>query len=100
MIAEILKRGEKNAITSRELAEKTGIEKRALFRAIEEERRRGALIVAGDTGYFLPETRDELYRGYMRYTSTARKIFSNAKYLKQALEQYDGQEAFSCEQRR
>ena len=98
MIVEILRRGESNAITSRELAERTGLETRTLFRTIEDERRRGALICATDNGYFLPETRDELYKGYMRYTSSARKILSNAKHLKQALEQFDGQEVLTYEQ--
>ena len=95
MIAEILKRGEANAIKSRELAERTGLDRRTVFHAIEDERKKGALICASDSGYFLPETRDELYRGYMRYTASARKILANATHLKEALEIFEGQEAIN-----
>lgn len=64
MIAEILKSGEKNAMTGRELAERCGLDMRTITAQIERERRAGQPICAKSRGekcgYFLAETQEEL----------------------------------------
>lgn len=64
MIAEILRDGERNAMTGRELAQRCGLDIRTITEQIERERRAGQPICAKTRGercgYFLAETQEEL----------------------------------------
>lgn len=75
-IAFFLCRGHENAVTTRELARITGEQPRTITRAIQEERLRGAPILSGRCGYWLPEDADEVracVRGLFRRISEQRK---------------------------
>ena len=66
MIYEMLSRGENNARTARELAQLTGIDRRAVSLLVERERREGRPICAScdskQPGYYIAADREEMAR--------------------------------------
>jgi len=64
MIYELLLTGERNATTARDLAKLTGLDRRGVSLAIEQERRAGFPICAScdskHPGYYIPETQQDM----------------------------------------
>ena len=93
-IADVLKRGEENAIPSKQLAEMLGFSSvRQLQQAIAAEvDTTGALILASSRGgYFLAADRDELLRYKRSLRNRARNTFRRLKAVNNALRNVDGQ---------
>lgn len=93
-IAEILGKGEKNALTAETLSEMTGIGRRELYRKIELERSDGAFICASDRGFFLPETAKDIEIFYERYSRRCKKQLYTVRHFKRAMQNIEGQMRF------
>lgn len=77
--------GSENARHKRQLVLLTGMNERALRKAIEHLRRQGFLIISNKNGYFYPETADEL-ENYVRMVSKrARSTFYTLKSARRML---------------
>lgn len=75
-----LPKGQDNAIKAEELAAKLGFSStRSLQKAIEEERRSGALILSGSNGYYAPVTVAEVRESYIRNKARATSLLRNLK---------------------
>lgn len=74
-IADLLLVGEQNAIPLRELESITNADGRTIRRQIEAERRSGTPILSNSrTGYFLPETQQEVDMFVRQMKKRAREI--------------------------
>ena len=58
----VLKVGEENAVTSRQIQRAFGVNQRELRKIVEKCRKSGVFILASDQGYFYPASKDELQR--------------------------------------
>lgn len=84
-IADLLCRGQENAIPLRDLCSITGFDGRAVRRMIEQERRTGNPILSsagGVTGYYLPGNVEEVERFVKSMRSRAREITRTANAVK------------------
>lgn len=84
-IADLLCRGQENAVPLRDLCNMTGFDGRAVRRMIERERRAGVPIlssVGGTTGYFLPANPVEVERFTKSMFSRAREIALTANAVR------------------
>jgi hypothetical protein len=96
-IADLLPRGEKNAIPTRELMSLSGYASaRQLQKQIEAERAAGALILSASTGgYFRPSAGEVGRAEICRYEATLRRraisTFRTLKTARRALRELDGQ---------
>ncbi len=82
MIHEILSKGEKNAITGREICNLLGLTMRDVTAAVEKERREGWPICANtgsNPGYFLAETQSEMDRYCRSLAKRAGEIHKTRK---------------------
>ena len=100
-VEKVLGYGEKKALTSKELLDVTGVSSARLLRSeIEQERKRGALIlstVRGRGGYFLPDPDPE--RGRAEIEAFVRTVHCRAissmrtlRAARKALRECSGQE--------
>ena len=60
MIQEVLKHGACNGKTRNVLMNELGISYRDLLQIVHDEREKGALILAGNSGYYLPSEDPEI----------------------------------------
>lgn len=84
-IADLLCRGQENAVPLRDLCSMTGFDGRTVRRTIERERRAGVPIlssVGGTTGYFLPANPAEVERFTKSMFSRAREIALTANAVR------------------
>lgn len=84
-IADLLCRGQENAVPLRDLCSMTGLDGRTVRRTIERERRAGIPIlssVSGTTGYFLPGNPAEVERFAKSMFSRAREIALTANAVR------------------
>ena len=92
-IAGMLPRGSENAVTTAELLRRTGYAcKRQLTKAIQAERKAGALIASrtdGQGGYFQPSSRAELEDYVRSMDHRARSIMFTIKTARKALREMD-----------
>lgn len=87
MIYEYLKQGEKNAITSKELAQILHIDTRYIRQMVRNERMIGHFICGSSKGYYMPETDADVKHTISRLYSQGRQNFKVAKAMQDALEQ-------------
>lgn len=84
-IADLLCRGQENAVPLRDLCSTTGLDGRTVRRMVEQERRAGTPIlssVGGTTGYFLPGNPAEVERFARSMFSRAREIALTANAVR------------------
>lgn len=84
-IADLLCRGQDNAVPLRDLCSTTGLDGRTVRRMVEQERRAGTPIlssVGGTTGYFLPRNPAEVERFAKSMFSRAREIALTANAVR------------------
>lgn len=84
-IADLLCRGQENAVPLRDLCSITGLDGRTVRRMVELERRAGIPIlssVGGTTGYFLPGNPAEVERFAKSMFSRAREIALTANAVR------------------
>lgn len=84
-IADLLCRGQENAVPLRDLCSMTGFDGRTVRRMIEQERRAGIPIlssVGGVTGYYLPANPAEVERFAKSMFSRAREIALTANAVR------------------
>lgn len=74
MIKELLGIGEKNARTARELAEATKLNKREVTKQIHRERLAGAPICSSGSGFYLPDSLEEIRRTAAHLNARAKEI--------------------------
>lgn len=89
-IYNYLPHGKNHAIKADVLAAELGYSStRALQKAIEEERRTGALILSGAGGYYAPETVAEVRESYERNRSRATSLLYTLKECRKWLMRND-----------
>lgn len=84
-IADLLCRGQENAVSLQYLCSVTGLDGRKIRRIVEKERRNGAPILSsagGVTGYYLPGNVEEVERFVKSMRSRAREITRTANAVK------------------
>ena len=84
-IADLLCRGQDNAVPLRDLCSITGLDGRTVRRMVEQERRAGIPIlssVGGVTGYYLPANSMEVERFAKSMFSRAREIALTANAVR------------------
>lgn len=93
-IADLLKRGKENAISTKELVRLSGCGTvRNLQERIAEERCAGAIICSGSgAGYWLPKDRKEIEDFCKTMEKRAKNIFNAVKSARKALELPEGQQ--------
>lgn len=84
-----LKTGKNNAISMRAIARKTELSERNVRKAVESLRRAGECIVSDASGYYLPETREEVARYIRRIERTAKSHFYTLRTARHALEEFE-----------
>jgi len=85
-IADYLKKGKDNAMTTQELLELTGLQTpRALQSAIAKERKEIVICSGSGRGYWLPANREEIEEFNNNMTSRAIKIFESSKCAREEL---------------
>ena len=78
-------KGSENARHKKQLVRLTGMNERALRKAVEHLRRQGIVIISDESGYYYPKTADEL-EDYVRTVSKrARSTFYTLKSARQML---------------
>lgn len=85
----VLKAGEENAISSRQIQKVFGLNQRELRRIVETCRRKGVYILASDQGYFYPASKDELQRFIRRESNRVKNQCIAIAPLKRYLKQLD-----------
>ena len=91
-IAALLSPGKANGRKCAELAATVGTDGRSLRRAIQAERQAGALILSStETGYFLPDSVDELREFVISMRHRAKAINSVCRAAENALADATGQ---------
>lgn len=84
-IADLLLRGQDNALPMRHLRELTGLDSRTIRRMIETERRNGALILSNNRdGYFMASDLAEVQRFTRSMLHRSREIAKTARILEGA----------------
>ena len=81
----LIPRGSENAIEGERLDRMLNCERRTRFELIEKARRDGEIICANQTGYYLPETLDELHNYYKFSRKKALSILECLKPVRQKL---------------
>lgn len=85
----VLKAGEQNAVTSRQIQKAFGLSQRELRRIVESCRKKGVYILASDSGYFFPENDDELRRFIRRENNRVKNQCVALAPLKRLLKEID-----------
>lgn len=88
----LLPEGRENAVSMRELADRLGIDERALRAAILQAREAGEIIAGDSAGYYIPANKAELRR---YYHAARKRCLSGLKALKAAhrkLAEIEGQQ--------
>lgn len=84
-ISDFLLEGERNAISMADLARITNLQERVLRREILQARANGELICSSDSGYFLPESLDEIRAFVMERKAAIRSTQLSLKPFLKAL---------------
>ena len=85
-IISFIPHGEANAISRKELVEKTGLTDRAMRESIEQARHRGKLICSSTKGgYYQPENIEEIERMYWADKHRALSILHRMKTMRYLL---------------
>lgn len=98
MIYEVLRAGEKHAVSNLELSERFGISERMIRKHVHDERRAGLPILSGIHGYYLPsqdpeEARREAAAFTRQQNKAGRTHRGTAAAIRQAMAQIGGAEA-------
>lgn len=81
-VQAFLLEGEANALPMRELARLVGVSERQMRKIIEHERKNGALILASDNGYFLPDPDCERYEILRHIHRADARMITNRKTIR------------------
>ena len=99
IIYDSLPHGRKNAVTADYLCALFGFRsKRELRRHVQRERMAGAIIASGETGYYIPESKQELAMYVQRSENMAKTIFCTLKAARAAIQELDDQMELEIEQ--
>lgn len=91
-LIHLLPHGRENAVSMWELSLALNLSERQTRKAVFVARQSGAIICGDASGYYQPQTREELRRYYFRARKRAKSCFSSLQAAKRALENIDGQE--------
>lgn len=78
-ICKAIGTGEENAVSLKDLMELTDLKARDVHHCIEDMRSGGAVICSSNSGYFYPETEEELRRYVRREHARASAIMKNTR---------------------
>lgn len=90
IIRKALGTGENNALSLAELEELTELTTRDVHHCIEDMRLNGAVICSSNSGYFYPETEDELRRYVHKEHARAATIIRNTRAAAVELSKWGG----------
>lgn len=92
-IAEILPHGKENAISMGHLATYFGTSERDIRSMIHKARCDGSIICGDSSGYYLPETREELLRWYRLAKKRSLSGLKALKAARRQLRELEGQQS-------
>lgn len=81
--------GRRNAMHMRQLAKLNQLSERELRKVIEIIRRSGICVVSDNSGYYFPETREEIESYIKRMERMAKSTFYTIKAARNELERID-----------
>ncbi len=81
--------GKSNAISSKRLIKLNGLTERELRKVVEIIRRSGVCVISDESGYYFPETRNELEKYIKRTRKMASSIFDTLETAQKKLENFD-----------
>lgn len=92
-ITDYIGTGKGNAVTRAELVNKLNLPDRTIRNLIEEERRKGTLIInAGDgAGYYISDSLDDLVRQYRTNHNRAMSVLVQQKHLRRRIKELGGE---------
>lgn len=85
-LLELLKKGESNAISQKNLAIGLNCSERWAQKEVADARRDGIIICSGNAGYYLPETDEELLATYNRLHAHGVGVLSVLKATRSELQ--------------
>lgn len=104
MIAELLRKGKENAVTTKHLMAVCHFSSKSeLQRQIAKERADGALICSttvGSGGYYLPKDRDEIQKFINSMNSRAKNILKSVTAAREYLNQIEGQQCLDVDRKK
>ena len=80
--------GENNAVNAEQLSMITGLNDRELRKAVERLRRGGYVIISSESGYYYPETVEEVKRYIGKESRRARSIFFTLRSARELLNKW------------
>lgn len=90
-VSDFLGRGRDHAVGLRELVVLTGLREREVRRLIQQERRRGTVIISdNESGYYLPADVGEIKRFARSMRHRSSEILRVADLADQEAEKYEG----------
>lgn len=92
-ITDFIGRGKENAVTRAELVAKLNLPDRTIRNLIEDERRKGTLIInAGDgAGYYISDNLADLERQYRMNHNRAMSVLVQQKHLRRRIRELGGE---------
>lgn len=87
-ILQAIGTGEKNAANVEQLSMITGLNDRELRKAVETLRRDGYVIISSESGYYYPETVEEVKRYISKESKRARSIFFTLRSARELLNKW------------
>ena len=97
-LLSLLPEGRENAIPMRVLAERLGVDDRALRAAILQAREAGEIIAGDSAGYYRPADKAELRRYYFAARKRSLSGLKSLKAVRRKLAEFDGQQRLDDEQ--
>ena len=91
-LMELLPRGKAHAVSMSHLADVLGCSERDIRAMIHRARCDGAIIAGDSSGYYLPETREELIRWYKLAKKRSLSGLKALKSARQQLRELEGQQ--------
>ena len=88
MILQTIGTGENNAVNAEQLTTITGLNARDLRKVVETLRRDGYVIISSDSGYYYPETVEEVKKYIGKESKRARSIFFTLRSARELLNKW------------
>ena len=92
-ITDLLPHGKAHAVSMSHLADVFGCSERDIRSMIHQARCDGAIIAGDSSGYYLPETREELMRWYRLAKKRSLSGLKDLKAARQQLRELEGQQS-------
>ncbi len=91
-VLSVIPKGKENAIHQQELAKILGLNMWQVKKAIQKERRNGAVILSDQNGYWISDDKEEIKAFLVSMRKQAISRFNSTKAINNSLREIEGQE--------